>query len=105
MFDQIDLIAITMTQNKNGEKIETEARITVPVEMQTIRREVRDKYNEKGLGRALRFKIYLFGISYNLDNIPYFIHNGIKYNVTDFNKEKTGSSYFIEGTSSRGGII
>lgn len=102
MFDEVTLITITQTKNKNGEYIETETRLDVPVVMQRVTREQRDKYNERGAGRALRFKVQLYGNSYNQDNTPYFIHEGIKYSVTDFTKDTTGTSYYIEGTSARG---
>ena len=102
MFDEVTLITITQTKNKNGEYIETETRLDVPVVMQRVTREQRDKYNERGAGRALRFKVQLYGNGYNQDNTPYFIHENVKYSVTDFTKDTTGTSYFIEGTSARG---
>lgn len=102
MYDQITLITITQSKNKNGEYIENETRLDVPVVMQRVTREQRDKYNERGAGRALRFKVSLYGVGYNQENTPYFLHDGIKYSVTDFTRDTTGTSYFIEGTSARG---
>ena len=102
MYDQVTLITITQTKNKNGEYIETETWLDVPTVMQKVTREQRDKYNERGAGRALRFKIQLFGPGYNQDNTPYFYHQGIKYSVTDLTQDVTGTSYYIEGTSARG---
>lgn len=102
MYDQVTLITISQHKNKNGEYIETETRLDVPIVKQKVTRKQRDKYNERGAGRALRFKIQLFGPGYNQDNTPYFIHQGIKYSVTDFTQDNTGTSYYIEGTSARG---
>ena len=102
MFDEITLIAVTESKTKTGEIIESETRQTVPVEMQTIKREIREKYNERGNGRALRFRINFFGPEYNLGQVPYFEHEGVRYGVTDFIKDKTGTGYFIEGTSVKG---
>ena len=61
MYDQVTLITISQHKNKNGEYIETETRLDVPIVKQKVTREQRDKYNERGAGRALRFKIQLFG--------------------------------------------
>lgn len=102
MFDQVDLVTIKTVRNKNGEKIEEETRTPVPIVKQTVKQEMRDAYNQRGLGRAMRFKVQLFGDSYNEINTPYFIYKGIRYSVTDFVPDVTGTSYYIEGTTTRG---
>lgn len=98
-FDEVTLIIINQQKNKHGEIIETESRLPVPIEIQTVKRETREKYNERGAGRYMRFKVSLFGPQYNQTTIPYFIHEGTRYGVTDFVRDTTGTSYYIEGTS------
>lgn len=104
MFEQIQLIKITQTKNKNGETIETEDLLEVSAVEQTVKREQRDQYNIRGLGSVVRFQIALFGPGYNAQVIPYFIYNGVRYSVTDFVKDKTGTHYYIEGTTSKGKV-
>lgn len=103
MFDQVKLIVVTSHKNENGEIIEVESGYIVPVVFQRIRRDIRDKYNERGLNKALRFRVNLFGADYNKQNIPYFEYNNTRFSVTDFVKDSTGFSYFIEGTTTKGG--
>ena len=103
MFDEVTLILITSHKNENGEIIEIENSILVPVVFQRIRRDIRKEYNERGLNRALRFRVNLFGNGYSQQTIPYFEYQGVRFSVTDFIKDSTGFSYFIEGTSTKGG--
>lgn len=104
MFDEITLGVITTSKNKNGESVETEKKITVSAVPQRISREQRDKNNERGPGKNLRFRIDFLGEEYDDQNIPYFYHRGIRYSVRDFDRDKTGTGYFIEGTSIRGKV-
>ena len=100
MFDQIDLIVITQEKNKNGEIIKNERRVTVAATAENVTRQARERYNQEGLGRALRFKISLFGPMF-WGNVVYFEHNGRRYTVEDFTRDKTGTSYYIEGVTSK----
>ena len=100
MFDQIDLITVKQIKNKNGEKIDQEERFTVAVTNETVSRSARSEYNPRGLGRSLRFKILLYGPAY-FENVVYFEHMGHRYYVQDFVKDKTGTGYYIEGTSNK----
>ena len=100
MFDQIDLITVKQIKNKNGEKIDQEERFTVAVTNETVSRSALSEYNLRGLGRSLRFKIILSGPAY-FENVVYFEHMGQRYYVQDFVKDKTGISYYIEGTSNK----
>lgn len=102
MFEQVTLIEVKERINKNGESIEIETPTVLPVVFQTVKREQRDKYNERGAGRYLRFKISLFGKEFDTLQFPYFEYNGIRYSVTDFVRDVTDTSYYVEGTSSKG---
>lgn len=102
MFDEIELVKITTTKNKNGELIETEELIPVQALPQNISRESRDKYHDRGSIYFLRFKLWLFGDITNEGMIQYFFHNNVKYAVTDFIKDKTGTHWYIEGESVKG---
>lgn len=101
MFDVITLAIIQEIVNKNQERIEEETMMTVQAVPQSVSRQQRNLYGERGMGRALRFKISLLG-DYYQEDIPYFYHRNIKYATQDLIKDVTGSSYFIEGATVRG---
>lgn len=104
MFEEVTLIAIKQEKNVNGEVIEHEKEILVPIVEQKVSREQRDKNNERGLGSTVRFSVQFFGPGYNAQNIPYFIYQGVRYSVTDFTKDRTQTEYFIEGTTVKGKV-
>lgn len=66
MFDEIILIYKTITKNRFGAEIETNIEIPVQAEPQTIKRVVRDKYNQEHLSRAMRFKFMLLDSQYDV---------------------------------------
>lgn len=102
MFDTVTLLITEEITNKNGEAIEQETPLDVAIVLQNVDRAQRDKYHQEGLGRAVRFKVALFGDAYNASQIPYFIYKGVRYSVRDFTMDKTQSACYIEGTSNRG---
>lgn len=99
MFNEANLIFVTQEKNRNGEIIENKTSELFPIELQKINRDIRDKYNERGIGHFVRFKVNLFGYDFDTTNIPYFEYKNRRYSVTDFVADKTGTSYYIEGTT------
>lgn len=99
MFNEANLIFVTQEKNRNGEIIENKTSELFPIELQKINRDIRDKYNERGIGHFVRFKVNLFGYDFYTTNIPYFEYKNRRYSVTDFVADKTGTSYYIEGTT------
>nr|DAJ47787.1 MAG TPA: hypothetical protein [Caudoviricetes sp.] len=102
MFDEIILIYKTITKNRFGAEIETNIEIPVQAEPQTIKRDVRDKYNQEHLSRAMRFKFMLLDSQYDVYNITQFKYHGTLFSVKDITKDKTNTHGFIEGVSARG---
>lgn len=102
MFEEFTLMFTTETKNNNGEVIESITPLVVAGVMQKVSQEQRNLYGERGLGKAVRFKVSFLGGVYNIDNLSYFLYNGRKYSVQDFDRDVTATSYYIEGTTLKG---
>lgn len=105
MFDEITLIMVTETKNKNKENIKVETPMTVAATVQNVSRSRRDIYQANNLGHSKRFRLSFIGDSFDEDAIAYFEHRGRRYTVKEFIRDKTKTGYYIEGVSSlKGGV-
>lgn len=103
MFDEVTLKLVSVTRDKNGAQKENKNFKKVQCVRQSVSREQRDKYNDRGLTKNVRLKITLLDAHiYDTETIPEFVYKGVTYSTKDITMDTTGTSTYIEGTTVQG---